>query len=200
MLRLLPPRHPRNKLAVFDARLYAGVRGMNEGLESGGVCHGFRLQFHVTHVLAGALQEMSGIGQGRALKESDVDVRGEDVNVAKRNISQTCDRTAVMHEFADLVAAAAHDFEPSMSDGSQFTGMVFHPGIDGGIVLEGAVEFEQFRCVHGCQFTIGGVDGLGVVGGLVVSHPFDEKISNGWGTISFAECQAERKDSLARMR
>ena len=32
-----------------------------------------------------------------------------------------------------------------MRDGSQFTCMLFHPRIDGGIPLEGAVESQQFR-------------------------------------------------------
>jgi hypothetical protein len=32
-----------------------------------------------------------------------------------------------------------------MRDGSQFTGMLFHPRIDGGIPLDSAVESQQFR-------------------------------------------------------
>jgi hypothetical protein len=32
-----------------------------------------------------------------------------------------------------------------MRDGSQFTCMLFHPGIDGGIPLDSAVESQQFR-------------------------------------------------------
>ena len=35
-----------------------------------------------------------------------------------------------------------------MGDGSQFTCMLFHPGIDRGIALDSAVESKQFRSYH----------------------------------------------------
>jgi hypothetical protein len=32
-----------------------------------------------------------------------------------------------------------------MRDGSQFTGMLFHPRIDSGIPLDSAIELQRFR-------------------------------------------------------
>ena len=88
------------------------------------------------------------------MKEPHADVRGEYIDIAEGRISQTCDRTAVMQEFADLVPAFSHHLKPVMRDGSQFTGMLFHPRIDRGIALDSAVESEQFRHLHGSKFII----------------------------------------------
>jgi len=43
----------------------------------------------------------------------------------------------------------SHHLKPLMRDGSQFTGMLFHPRIDGGIPLDSAVKSQQFRGLHG---------------------------------------------------
>src|SRR5450432_3465708 len=102
----------------------------------------------MTHELAGALQQVSRIRQCCAVKETHVYVRGKYIHIAEGRISQTGNRTAVMQEFADFVAALSHHLKPLMGDGSQFTCMYFHPGIDGGIALDGAVESQQFRS-HG---------------------------------------------------
>jgi len=97
----------------------------------------------VAHEFAGALQETSGIGQGCALEESDVDVRGEHVDIGEGGVSEAGDGAAVMEEFPDFVAAVAHDLKPVIRDGSQFAWMLAHPGIDGGIMLNRAVEAEE---------------------------------------------------------
>jgi BlaI family transcriptional regulator, penicillinase repressor len=49
-----------------------------------------------------------------------------------------------VQEFADLVPAFSHYVKPAMCDGSQFTWMLFHPGIDGEIALDSSVESQQF--------------------------------------------------------
>src|ERR1700686_2251141 len=56
---------------------------------------------------------------------------------------QPCHRTAVMQEFPDFVPAFSHHLKPLMRDGSQFTSMLFHPRIDGGIAFDSAVESQQ---------------------------------------------------------
>src|SRR5580698_2797849 len=99
----------------------------------------------MAHELAGALQQSRRIRQGCALKEPDVYVRSEHVDVAKGHISQTCSRTAVMQKLADFVPAFSHHLEPLMSDGPQSTRMFFHPRIDGGIARDSAVQSKQFR-------------------------------------------------------
>src|SRR5215831_8062848 len=99
----------------------------------------------MAHELAGALQQASRIRQRCSVKEPHVYVRSEYVDVAEGRISQTCNRTAVMQEFPDIVPAFSHHFKPLVRDGSQSTPMLFHPGIDGGIALDSAVESQQFR-------------------------------------------------------
>jgi hypothetical protein len=45
-----------------------------------------------------------------------------------------------MQKLQDFVPALAHLLKPPMRDGSQFTGMLFHPRVDGGVPLDSAVE------------------------------------------------------------
>ena len=90
----------------------------------------------------------AGTRQGCTLKKPYVYVRSEYIDVAERRISQTCNRTAVMQKFPDFVPAFSHYLEPLTRDGSQFTSMLVHPRIDGGIPLDSSVESQQFRS-HG---------------------------------------------------
>src|SRR6266446_7274513 len=99
----------------------------------------------MAHELAGALQQAGRIRQRYAVKEPHVYVRGEYIHVAEGRISQTCNWTAVMQKLPDFVPALSHHLKPLMRDGSQFTCMLFHPRIDGGIPLDSAVESQQFR-------------------------------------------------------
>jgi hypothetical protein len=99
----------------------------------------------MAHEPAGALQQAGRIWQRCALKEPHVYVRSEYIDVAEGRVSQTCNRIAVMQKLANFVPAFSHDLKPLMRDGSQFTCMLFHPRIDGGIPLDGAVESQQFR-------------------------------------------------------
>ena len=50
-----------------------------------------------------------------------------------------------MQKLPDFVPAFSHHLKPLLRDGSQITGMLFHPRIDGGIALDSAVESQQFR-------------------------------------------------------
>jgi hypothetical protein len=104
----------------------------------------------VAHIFAGALQQAGWIGQRCALKESDVNVRSEYIHVGEGDVSQTCDRTAVMQDLPDFVSAFSHHLKPLMRDGSQFTSMLIHPRIDGGVAFKNAVESQQFR-FHLCS-------------------------------------------------
>src|SRR6202035_644751 len=97
----------------------------------------------MAHELAGALQQVSRIRQRCAVKEPHVYVRGEYVDVAEWRISQTCNRAAIMQKLPDFVPAFSHHFKPLMRDGSQFTSVLFHPRIDGGIELDSSVEPQQ---------------------------------------------------------
>src|SRR6266851_5185910 len=101
----------------------------------------------MAHELASALQQAGRIRRC-AVKEPHVDVRGEYIDIAEGRISQTCNRTAVMQKLTDFVPALSHHLKPPTRDGSQFTGMLFHPRIDGGIPLDSSVESQQFRRLH----------------------------------------------------
>jgi hypothetical protein len=94
----------------------------------------------MTHELAGALQQAGRIRQRRAVKEPDVDVRSEYIDVAEWCISQTCNRTAVMQQLPDFVPAFSHHLKPLARNGPQFISTLIHPHIDGGIPLDSAVE------------------------------------------------------------
>jgi hypothetical protein len=61
-----------------------------------------------------------------------------------------------MQELPDFVPALSHHLKPLVRDGSQFTGVVLHPRIDGGIMCDRAVESEELRRLHGFQFIISG--------------------------------------------
>jgi len=151
----------------------------------------------MSHELAVALQQAGRIRQRCALKEPYVDVRVEYIDIAERRISQTGNRTAVMQKLPDFVPAISHRLKPLMRDGSQFTGMLSHPCIDGGIPLDSAVESQQFRRLHGFQFIIGGlVLVLDRVSNLLLrlhahwtpaharAEPgFGQKVGEGWPTI-----------------
>src|SRR5271157_2596064 len=99
----------------------------------------------MAHELAGALQQAGRIRQRCAVKEPHVDVRGEYIDIAEGRISQTCNRTAVMQKLPDFVPALSHGLKPVPRDRSQFTGMLSHPRIDGGIPLDSAVESQDCR-------------------------------------------------------
>src|SRR3989440_11599565 len=104
----------------------------------------------MAHELAGALQQAGRIGQRCAVKEPHVYVRMEYIDVAEGRVSQTCNRTAVMQKLPDFVPAFSHHLKPLPRDGSQFTGTLIHPGINGWIPLRTAVESQQFRS-HRCS-------------------------------------------------
>src|SRR3954447_899774 len=103
------------------------------------------LNFTMAHELSVALQQAGRIRERCALEESHVHMRSEYIHVAEGRISETCHRTAVMQEFPDLVPAFSHHLKPLMRDGSQFTCVLFHPRINGGIPLYSAVESQQVR-------------------------------------------------------
>jgi len=99
----------------------------------------------MAHELAGALQQARRIPQRCAVKEPNIYVRSEYIDVAKGRVSQARNRTAVMQKLPDFVPAFSHHLKPPMRDGSQSTCMLFHPRIDGWIPLDSAVESQQFR-------------------------------------------------------
>ena len=73
----------------------------------------------MTHELAVALQQVGRIPQRCAVEKPHGYVRSEHIDVAEWRISQTCNRTAVMHKLPDFVAAFSHHIKPLARDSSQ---------------------------------------------------------------------------------
>src|ERR1700738_5157700 len=111
----------------------------------------------MAHELAGALQQAGRSGQRCAVKETHVNVRSEDIDVAEGRISQTGNRTAVMQELPDFAPAFSHHAKPVMRDGSQFTCMLSHPSIDAGSPLDSAVEYSNSVLIVATLESAGGV-------------------------------------------
>jgi hypothetical protein len=120
-----------SELAVFNARLYIPVRRLYKSAYRGRVCGRSGSELHMAHGLARALQQVCGIRERCAVKEPDVYVRSEYIDVAEGRISQTRNRTAVMQELADFVSTFPHHLKPLARDFSQFACMLFHPRVDG---------------------------------------------------------------------
>ena len=53
-----------------------------------------------------------------------------------------------MQDLPDFVPARSHHLEPLARDGSQFTSMLIHPRINGGIAFDSTVDSQQFRSDH----------------------------------------------------
>jgi hypothetical protein len=96
----------------------------------------------MAHEFAGPLQQAARIRQRCAMKESNIYMRSEYVDIAEGRIPQTCNRTTVMQELANFVPALSHNLKPMMRDDSQLTCMFAHPGLDCGIPLDSAVESQ----------------------------------------------------------
>ncbi len=97
----------------------------------------------------------AGSGSACAVKEPHVHVRGEYVDVGEGRIAKTGNRAAVMQDLPDFVSAFSHHLKPLARDGSQFTFMLFHPRIDGGIAFDSTVESQEFRCHRRYLFALG---------------------------------------------
>src|SRR4051794_5520157 len=104
------------------------------------------------HKLAAALQQAGRIRQCCAMKEPHVYVRGEYVHVAEGRIAQTRNWMAIMQKLPDFVPALSHHLKPPMRNGSQFTGMLFDPRVDGGIPIDSAVKSQKIRSHHRSPF------------------------------------------------
>jgi len=99
-------------------------------------CIGFaaRIQFHVPHTFATSLQETSGVAEHRAVKEADIDVTFECVDVPKGRILYTCDGTTIVHQLSDIVTAPPHLRKPLLRNRLQLDpAPLDQPYVDRGI-------------------------------------------------------------------
>ena len=70
-------------------------------------------QFHMAHALAAALQQASGIGQRRAVKEADGGVSRESRDVSKGDLSNAGGGNPVMQGFGRVGTCVPQPDEPS---------------------------------------------------------------------------------------
>ena len=127
-------------LAVFYACFDVRAGGCNQSAQRGRIERGPGPQLYVPHVFSAALQQVCRVLQHCSVKESDVHVRCESVDVSEGDIAKAGYGTAVVEQLAHLVAAGAHHLKPFTCEGAWFTRMGAEPGFDGGVVLDGSIK------------------------------------------------------------
>jgi hypothetical protein len=110
--------------------LHVRVCGLNQRPERLGVDNSAGPELHVPHELAGAFEKSVRIDELCAAEEADVDVGSEDIHISERRVADAGSRVAVVQEFADVVAAGAHDLEPAFRDRSKLASVRAHPELD----------------------------------------------------------------------
>ncbi len=106
-----------------------------------------RLHFHMAHSLTASFQQAVWIVQPCAVEKTYVDVSFEDVDVAERCIFHAGNRTSVMHQLADIVAAAPHLREPLTRNGAELWQLLAQPDVNSRGSFDGSREQEH--SVHG---------------------------------------------------
>jgi hypothetical protein len=94
----------------------------------------------MTHALARAFEHASGIREHCAIVEADIRMSLECVDISKRRVPHTSDRTSVVQELADIGAAAAHALKPCLRHKSERIGEVGKPSLDLRISSDRTVE------------------------------------------------------------
>ena len=87
-----------------------------------------------------AFEQAGGIREHCAMVEADIRMRLERVDISKRRVPHTSDRTSVVQELADIGAAAAHALEPCPRHQSERIGEVGKPSLDLRISPDRTVE------------------------------------------------------------
>jgi hypothetical protein len=87
-------------------------------------------QLHMTHALARAFEQAGRIREHCAIVEADIRMSLECVDISKRRVPHTSNRTPVVQELADIGAATAHAFEPYPRHQSERIGEVGKPSLN----------------------------------------------------------------------
>src|SRR5262249_54763432 len=101
-------------------------------------------QFHVSHPLAGTLQQPGGVIEHSAMEEADIRVGAEGIDVTKRRIVDARGGMAVVQQLPNIGAAIAHPFEPRPDKPSQLVVGRGKPALNAGVAPNGAREPEEF--------------------------------------------------------
>ena len=102
-------------------------------------------ELHVSHSLALSFQQSRGIGQGGAVKESNIDVSLEDTHIGKWGIANARGSEAVMHELPNIGATASHASKPWLRKGAKLARLRCKPGRNCGIAFDRSIESQECR-------------------------------------------------------
>jgi hypothetical protein len=92
------------------------IRGCDQCLERRLVEGKSGLDLDVTHVFSRTLQQTRWIQQRCAVEEADVDVSPEDTDIGEWCVFYAHGGVTIMHEFANVGAALAHERKPRPRD------------------------------------------------------------------------------------
>src|ERR1700753_3664792 len=99
---------PQAMSAALQAAADIEVSGADQRRQSGSIWLDAGQQFYVAHALATALQQRGRVFKQCAVKETDVDMPCERVDVAEGRIVDAGHGTAIVHEFPHIGTALSH--------------------------------------------------------------------------------------------
>ena len=94
----------------------------------------------MSHELAGAFKQTLRIRQFGSMKEADVDVGREGIDVRKRRTAHACGGLTVMQHLTNVIAAMAYGFKPPSCRGTQWTLVFLPPELNAAMPLYRAIE------------------------------------------------------------
>ena len=83
----------------------------------------------MAHELAGAFEQVIGIGELGTPEQPDGHVRGEGIHVSKCRVTDACGRLVVVNQLTNIVSARAHHLEPAARDRAQIARLLAHPDV-----------------------------------------------------------------------
>jgi hypothetical protein len=102
----------------------------------------------VAHELSGAYQQAVRVVDLGSAKEADIDVSCERIDIAKGRIAYARSRVAIMQQFTNIVAAAAHHLKPLPRDRTYLAWPGIKPCLDSRIASDGGGKFEKPLSEH----------------------------------------------------
>src|SRR5215813_5359868 len=100
-------------------------------------------QLHMTIALALAFEQPGGIREHCAIVEADIRMSLKRVDISKRRVPHTSDRTSVVQELADIGAAAAHALKPRPRHQPEWIGEAGKPNLNSRIASDRTGEPQQ---------------------------------------------------------
>ena len=102
-------------------------------------------KFHMSHALARTLEQTVGVIEQSTEEESNVDVRHEGVDVAKRRVPDTRCRVSIVKQLSHIIAKAAHKIEPWSAESGELGRARVEPLVHGRVVSYGGFKAHQLK-------------------------------------------------------